>query len=141
MWGYDVNFCGWKMNMTNIQAAIGIEQLKKLDWMNKQRLRCVSRYNRLLNQRRIGLHLYPIFVRDRNDFVKYMKENGVDCSVHFEPLHLMKAYEDVPLRTTPYNAEWIGQHVVSLPLFPTLKDKEIDHICKTILKSNLFISP
>jgi len=134
-WGYDVSFCGWKMNMNDIQAAIGIEQLKKLNWMNEQRLRCIIRYNYNLRLKNTGLHLYPMLVRDRVKFMDFMDDSGIQCSVHFEPLHLMKAYSDVSLVHKLPNTEWIGRHIVSLPLFPELKNKQIDYICQRIKKS------
>lgn len=131
-WGYQVNFCGWKMNMNDIQAALGIEQLKRLDWMNKERRRCVERYNQNLGANKKGLHLYPYFPQDRPKFIEYMADNGIQCSIHFEPLHLMPAYRDVELHDTLETTEFIGKNIVSLPLYPTLKNKEIDYICEKI---------
>ena len=138
-YGYVVEFLGHKMNMNAIGAAMGLEQLKKLDWMNDQRKRCVERYNELLGQTRTGLHLYPIFVRNREDFFEYMKAYEIQCSYHFSPLHEMPAYQDYPPNYPLPNAEWIGKHIVSLPLFPTLTDKQIDYICQKIFNSGQFI--
>ena len=139
-WGYDVEFCGWKMNMTDIQAAMGIEQLKRLDWMNEERLRCIARYNYNLGLSNIGLHLYPILVdKDRKKFMEHMSKNGVQCSVHFEPLHLMNAYKDIALEQELPITEYIGERIVSLPLFPQLKNKQIDYICKKIKESDLIL--
>lgn len=138
-WGYDVEFCGWKMNMNNIQAAMGIEQLKKLDWMNYKRDKAVQLYNCLLGLERRGNHLYPVFVKDRDRFIKQMKKAGIECSVHFEPLHKMKAYKKYKTGKL-LNTTWLGAHMVSLPLFPTLKHKDIRYICQKVLDSQLLVS-
>jgi len=149
-YGYDVLFPGWKMNMNNIQAAMGVAQLKRLDWMNGQRRRVVNRYNfhlgwftqEALNQYKFrrGIHLYPIFVKDREKFLDHMEEMNVSCSLHFEPLHKMEAYLDSPPIRPLKVTEWIGEHIVSLPLFPDLKNKDIDYICKAIKQSDQLIS-
>lgn len=139
-WGYDVQFCGWKMNMNNIQAALGREQLKNLDYMNQGRVRCISQYNYGLGLNRVGLHLYPIFVEDREEFMEAMEEAGIQCSVHFEPLHKMTAYADLDVTEDLSNSEWIGKHIVSLPLFPKLTNKQIDYVCKKVRDSGLLIS-
>ena len=138
-WGYDVEFCGWKMNMTNIQAAMGIEQLKRLDEMNRERQRCIDRYNKNLGFMRTGLHLYPVFVEDRERFMTLMELAGIQCSVHFQPLHKMKAYEDLYTPDLPVT-DWVGERIVSLPLFPQLKDHEIDYVCQKVKTSGLLIS-
>lgn len=138
-WGYDIEFDGYKMNMNDIQAAIGREQLKKLDWMNEQRERCISRYNDNLGLNRIGLHLYPIFVRNRLIFMEKMQKAGIQCSIHFEPLHRMTAYKDVELDKPLTNTEWVGERICSVPLFPELSNKEIDYICQQIQETNLLI--
>ena len=130
--GCEVEFIGWKMNMNNIQAAMGIEQLKRLPWMNDQRRRCVRRYNKHLDLTRYGLHLYPIITKHREDFLSGMMERGIQCSVHFEPLHLMEAYKKYAVGADLKNTEYIGENIVSLPLFPELTNKQIDYVCRQI---------
>lgn len=126
-------------DMNDLVAAIGLEQLKKLPWMTEQRNRVVSRYNKNLGLDRVGNHLYPILVERRNEFIKYMNENGVQTSVHFLPLHLEPAYEKYWDGISLPNTELLGQRLVSLPIFPELLDSEVDYISEHVLKTNLFI--
>ena len=130
-YGYQVEFVGWKMNMTDMTANMGIEQLKKLDFMTAERQRCVDRYNKNLGLNRTGLHLYPIFVENREQFISAMEDAGIECSIHFAPLHLMPAYRAFNKKELP-NSEYYGARVVSLPLFPELTNQEIDEICQKV---------
>ena len=127
-------------DMNDIAAAIGLEQLKKLPWMTEQRNRVVARYNKNLKLDRVGNHLYPILVNKRNDFIEFMAKKQVQCSVHFKPLHKEPAYEQYHDGTVLPNAELFGEKLVSLPLFPTLTDEEVDYISEQVIESNLFIN-
>jgi dTDP-4-amino-4,6-dideoxygalactose transaminase len=136
-WKYDVEFNGYKYNNSDILAAIGIEQLKKFDLMQSERKRCVDLYNKLLGYNNKGLHLMPILVNKRDTFIKYMNKNGISCSVHFLPIHLMSIFKDKKYNLS--NTEYFGKRLVSLPLFPGLKNKEIEYICKKVLETGLLI--
>jgi len=128
---YKIIFPGWKMNMTDIQAAIGLEQLKKLPKMDKKRLEIVRRYNEAFGYQRKGLHLYPILVENREEFLKMMRNKGVFCSVHFLPLHKMPAYDTYKKTFLP-NTMYLGEHLVSLPLYPDLTKKEVEYIINCV---------
>lgn len=136
-WKYDIDFNGWKYNNSDILAAIGIEQLKKYDVIHRERQRCVSLYNEILGYNNTGLHLMPIYVNQRDKFMEYMAKKGVQCSCHFLPVHQMSVFKDYKVKLPI--TEWAGKHLVSLPLFPGLKDNEIRYICKKILKTGLLI--
>lgn len=137
-WEYDFDFVGWREKSDDVHAAIGLEQLKKLDGFNNERRRIISRYNERLGQNRTGLHLYPILVNERQKFIEFMQEKGVQCSVHFLPLHTRKAYKDFPREALP-NTEYLGERLVSLPLFPQLTNEEVDYICQVVEDSKLLI--
>ena len=101
-WYYEVRECGFKENMTDIQASIGIHQLKKLDKFIEIRRRYAKIYNEMLD----GLsgvitpvempnvkhvyHIYPILLTkfDRDLFIQEMRKRKIGCSVHYIPLHL-----------------------------------------------------
>ena len=134
---YDVSFVGWRVKGDDLRAVIGLEQLKKLPAMTERRNEIVARYNSKLGFRRAGNHVYPIFVSNREEFMQYMFDNGVQTTVHFRPLHLMSGYSKWT-RSLPIT-EYIGERIVSLPLYPNLKDKEIDFISKLVKGSNYFI--
>lgn len=131
-WQYQVKFPGWKMNMTDLQAALGLVQLKKLPAMQERRQQLVARYNRWLGGiDREANHLYPVLVNKRTQFIEYMKKNGVSCKVHYLPLHLQPAYKKWKKKLP--NTEYVGRRIVSLPLYPGLKYKEVDLISKLVL--------
>lgn len=130
---YEVEFSGWKANMPDILAAIGLVQLRKLPEMTDKRNQVVKWYNEYLGREWTGNHLYPYFPQDRNKFMQFMLDNKVQCSAHFNPLHKMKAY-------TKHNkfkllvTEDLGSREVSLPLYPGLKKRQVKKICNLIHK-------
>jgi dTDP-4-amino-4,6-dideoxygalactose transaminase len=149
-WYYEIKECGWKYNMTDIQAVMGIVQLKKLDKFIEIRRKYVQIYNKELSKIK-GIitpyerpdvkhvyYLYPILLEnyDRDKFIEKMAENGIQCSVHFIPLHLHPFYRkkfgfkkgDFP------NSEWVYEREVSLPLYPKMKEKDVKFIINTIKK-------
>jgi len=130
--GYEVEFTGMKANLPDILSAIGRVQLRKLDKMNSKRNKIVGWYNEWLNRGKwYGNHLYPIFVKNPDDFVRYMFENGVQCSRHFSPLHKMQGFKEHNKFKLPMS-EGLGMSEVSLPLYPGLKKKEVKYICELV---------
>jgi len=151
-WEYDVVAPGYKYNMPDINAAIGLAQLEKAEYFRNQRQRCAQLYyEELKDLNAIDLpkkpdipedhawHLFPIKIKQdalvqRDEFIEVMAENGIGTSVHYKPLHRMTYYkeayclnkEDFP------NAERIWKGTVSLPIYPDLKDSDIKFICQTI---------
>lgn len=136
---YDVEFIGYRLKADDVRAAVGIEQLKKLPTMTARRNEIITRYNTNLGQDRTGNHLYPILVSDRDTFFESMRAAQIQCSIHFLPLHKMtpfKPYAQIPLP----NTEYIGAHIVSLPLFPAMTDKEVDYVSQKVLDTGLMIN-
>lgn len=132
---YDVSFVGFRFKGDDLRAAIGLEQLKKLDKLNARRSELVKRYNKAFGYKRTGNHLYPILVKDRTKFMNDMMDKGIQCAVHFRPLHTMTAYKKFPHLGNLKNTEFLGEHIVSLPLFPQLSNKDQDHIIKSVIDS------
>lgn len=133
-WKYSVEFPGYKFNLTDIDSALGRVQLKRLVQFEKRRKRVVNLYNKLLGLNNKGTHLYPILVKDKNRFMKYMRENGVGCSFHFPPLHLQPAYKRFRRKKLPVT-EYVGERVVTLPLDAVISDKEVEYVA-TLVKRN-----
>lgn len=151
-WEYEVIAPGFKYNMPDINAAIGLAQLEKANFFREQRQRCAAFYFKYLKDiTSIDLpiclepmeyhswHLFPIIIKpeakvSRNEFIKRINNEGIGTSVHYKPLYRMKYYketynlnpEDFP------NTERIWNGTVSLPIYPTLTDDELSYICKTI---------
>lgn len=147
-WYYEIEECGWKYNMTDIQAALGIHQLRKLDGFVATRRKYAEMYSNGLRDlegvvtpvekegRRHVYHLYPVLLNemDRGDFIREMKERGIGCSVHFIPLHLQAFYQekfglmrgDYPLGEETYERE------VSLPLYPAMQEEDVRQVIRCV---------
>jgi len=145
-WHYDIVKCGWKYNLSDIHAAIGIQQLKKLDDFIDTRIRMADIYDRALKglvdlpPRDPGVkhsyHLYPILVApdEADDFIGAMRQLNIGCSIHFIPLHLHSLYR----QTLDYkegdfpNAEQVFGREVSLPLYPSMTEKDQEDVINTV---------
>jgi dTDP-4-amino-4,6-dideoxygalactose transaminase len=152
---YDVEILGYKYNLTDIQAALGIHQMAKLDRFNASRRQLAERYNQLLKDipglKLLGRvsydavhawHLYIIrfdsqeygICRDR--VIERMGEENIGLGLHFHPLHLHTYYQskynyqpsDLP------NATLAGSEIVSLPLYPLLSEDQQTRIVETLSK-------
>jgi len=145
-WDYRILAPGYKYNMTDIAAAIGIHQLARAEKMRQAREAIAQEYlERLRDVEELELppidvdrihawHLFPIRLRlerltiDRNGFIKELGQTGVSCSVHWRPLPLQPYYEqtfgwhsdDLPVAST------VWTRLVSLPLFSAMRRDEID---------------
>lgn len=130
-WWFESEFAGWKCNPTDIMAAMGIVQLGKINVLNWEREKIASKYNQAfgLTYDRDPWHLYPILVNNRDKFMLYMRDHGVACSVHFPPLHLMKAFKPYVKSGQKFqNTDYAYKHIVSLPLYPYLTTEEQDYV-------------
>lgn len=133
---YDVLFPGWRVKGNDLMAVIGLEQLKKLPWITKNRNRIVERYNKNLELNNIGNHLYIIKVKNRSKFIEILFNKGIQTSIHFRPIHTFTAYkQNIKLPITDY----IADKIVSLPLYPQMSNNDVDRVCAEVLKTNLLI--
>jgi dTDP-4-amino-4,6-dideoxygalactose transaminase len=151
-WEYDVIAPGFKYNMADVNAAIGLAQLAKAEYFRSERQRCAAHYyNELKELNCIDLpvcncayedhawHLFPVIIRPeapvtRNDFIQRMADKGIGTSVHYKPLHRMEYYrETYGLKPDDFpNTERIWNGTVSLPIYPDLNEQELEYICKSI---------
>lgn len=147
-WYYEIEDCGWKYNMTDVQAALGIHQLKKLDRFTEMRRKLAEIYDEELkkveevitpsenpNAKHV-YHLYPILLKrfNRNRFIEKMSERGIGCSVHFIPLHLHPFYKNMfGFKKGDYpSAEWVFEREVSLPLYPKMRSEDVVSVANHI---------
>lgn len=136
-WDYDVQMLGYKRHYTNLQAAICLEQLRRLDQTNAKRKRIVRIYNKALGYNNKSDYLYRINIKDRDEFIQYALENGVECGVHFKPLHLMLPFKKMPMsKEDRASVEQAYKKTVSLPLYDTMTDREINKVIRTVLAWN-----
>lgn len=144
---YDVIAPGYKYNMLDMQAALGIHQLPYLNAFNQKRTALAQRYlSELINIKGLSLptkpnfdctpnwHLFTVLMDDnvisRNQFINEMKQRNIGVGLHYQPVFLYRYYretfgfkpEDFP------NATQCGNQIVSLPLFPTMTTAEQDYV-------------
>jgi dTDP-4-amino-4,6-dideoxygalactose transaminase len=146
-WLFDVKLQGWRYHMSNIMAAIGIEQLKKFPKMAARRREIALRYeDRLKNCSKIKLlprdyneivpHIYVVRIlglKNREQLQCRLKENGVPTGIHYQPNHQLSLYYCLG-RPLP-NTDEIFPELLTLPLHPDLKCEEVDWICKVLLEA------
>lgn len=152
-WRYSVDDVGLKANMTDMQAAIGRAQLRRFEEYQARRAAIVARYDRgLADVRGLRLparpadgghawHLYvvqvlPEFGTSRDELMAELSEQGIDCSVHFIPNHQQPYLrellgDEVDPRRFP-GAEAVSERNISLPLYPALRDDQVDRVCEVI---------
>lgn len=132
-WDYDVKMVGYKRHYTNLQSAICLEQLRRLDETNEKRQRIVSQYNAAFGLNNTSDYLYRIGMPDRDRFIEYAKEKGIECGVHFKPLHLMTPFKDILMTDEDKKrVEDAYSMTVSLPFYDTMTDEEIGRVIETV---------
>lgn len=132
---YDIVSLGYNYYMDEISAAIGIEQLKKVEMSNKIRKKIAKRYQTELAveekmpfDKNSCYHLYWIRVKNRAHFMKNMLANKIEVGSHYRAAHLMSFYKSkVRLPVT----EKISNEIVTLPMHPNLTESEVNYIIKT----------
>ena len=153
-WHYELNFPGFKYNMSDLLAAIGLRQLGRLAALQERRRRVVERYDRafaghpafqLLNTHpyvESAWHLYVLRIVPealhigRDDFIRALQKRNIGTSVHFIPVHLHRYYrekygyrpDDFPVTYDAY------QRMLSLPLHPGLSDADADDVVEAVLE-------
>lgn len=149
---YDVVYTGYKYNMTDIQAALGLTQLAKLGpWLERRR-QIWTAYDQAFTELPVrrpapeepdtvhARHLYTLLIDEkeakisRDRFMLEMHKRGVGTGVHYRALHTQAYYrERFKLRPEEYpNAHWIGERTVSLPLQSGLSDAQVTRITRTV---------
>ena len=141
-WYYNVEELGFKYHMNDIQAAIGLVQLAKLDQTNARRREIAARYNAGFADLewlqtpierpyvRSAAHNYVVKLERRDEFMKYLEEKGIATGMHYIPNHLYSMYQQ--FYTSLPIAESIWKQLVTLPLFPDLTDEQVDYIIDTV---------
>jgi dTDP-4-amino-4,6-dideoxygalactose transaminase len=145
---YDVVAPGFKYNMMDIQAAIGLHQLPLLDGFIEKRTRLIEEYKKRLAElgNRLALpaspayahkhawHLLTVLVEDRDKFIDKMKERGIGIGMHYVAAHLFSYYrERFGFKPGQFpQAESVGARICSLPLFPDMTEAELDRVLAAV---------
>ncbi|MFT9494360.1 DegT/DnrJ/EryC1/StrS family aminotransferase [Anaerosolibacter sp.] len=141
---YHHDLLGYNYRMTNIHAAIGIEQLRKLPRFNDRRKEIAGRYSRDITNPAFAkpicltgfehvYHQYTLGVNNRNHFIEYLEVHGIGYGIHYP-----KAIPDQPLYQQRdnlgsfTNARKAAERVVSMPVHPGLTEQEVDYIVTTL---------
>lgn len=149
-WEYDIVFPGYKCNMTDIMAAIGLVQLSRYEGMLARRREMVSMYGELLKDLPVtpmphkgdgfvGSHHLYITALDgasrgqRDAVIEHMAQDGVSTNVHYKPLPMMTAYRAMGFDIKDFpNALALFEHEVTLPLHTRLTDDELAFVAKSL---------
>jgi dTDP-4-amino-4,6-dideoxygalactose transaminase len=151
-WFYQVLDAGFKYNMTDLQAAIGLVQLNKCDALRSARQAIAERYTAAFDEipaletpphpsdRETAWHLYILRLRSehlgigRDQFIEELKHRGIGTSVHFIPLHLHPFYQDrFGYRPGDFpRAEAEYSRTLSLPIYPTMTDAQIQCVISAV---------
>ena len=152
-WYYEIHDTGFKYNLSDVHAAIGVAQLKRADELMRRRQAIARTYNEAFGddptletpQTEFGVehawHLYVLRLRlemlriGRNQFLELMRRRGVNTSVHFIPLNTMDFYQqrygyrvgDFPI------AEDVYSRCLSLPIFPMMEPADVSHVIDSVL--------
>ncbi|MCE1227557.1 MAG: DegT/DnrJ/EryC1/StrS family aminotransferase [Geobacteraceae bacterium] len=147
---WDMEMMGWKYNMDDIQAALLVNQIDRIDTYRSRRQAIEERYRNLLaNAKGITLvepvkdleisshHLFTVLLHpniSRDHVLLQLQENGIGCAVNYRAVHTLKYFKE----TFGFKAENfpvandIGNRTISLPLYPKLLDNEIDYIASVL---------
>jgi dTDP-4-amino-4,6-dideoxygalactose transaminase len=153
-WYYEVVAPGYKYNLSDVLAAIGLGQLERFAELQRRRVEIVALYDRLLAdlpeirrpKPRPGVthawHLYPIALElerltiDRAKFIQELRAENIGSSVHFIPIHLHPHFkQSLGVREGQFPvAEDAYRRAVSLPLFPRMSDRDVEDVAAAVQK-------
>jgi hypothetical protein len=144
--GFDTLLPGGKSNLSDVAAAVGLGQLRRLEEFNTRRRALVARYYELwgvhsplrLPERGDGGHSWHVFTPllpldelslTRPAFIEAMKAHGIGVGVHYPAIHLFSCYRALGYRAGQFpNAERIGRETVTLPLFPAMQLSDVERV-------------
>lgn len=141
-WCYDVDEVGFRYHMTDLAAAIGLVQLRKLERLNARRRELVSLYDRCLadidwvqipplkEYATSSHHKYVIRARGRDGLIAHLRQKGIAANVHFVPNHFHRPYQgfraDLPV------TERVWKELVTLPLYPDMTEAQVEQVVSAI---------
>lgn len=149
-WSYQILAPGFKCNLTDIAAAMGLHQLRRADSFHRRRTQLARAYSRQLESideirtptvqldRIHSWHLYVIRLRldrlriGRDQFIAELGDRGIGTSVHWTPLHLHPYYQNAYRSSDFPVATALSQELVSLPLYPRMTEAVVIRVCKAI---------
>lgn len=149
-WEYDIVSPAYKCNMTDLQGAIGLAQLERYETMLERRKTIINRYNSILDEYNVTYlkheteeytssgHLYLMHVNgideaERNNLINSFAEKGVATNVHYKPLPMLTAYQNLGYDIKDFpNAFNYYKNEITLPLYSKMTDEELDYVVNVI---------
>ena len=150
-WKYDIVEPGYKYNMFDIQAALGLVQLSRLEEMQKRRLEIAAVYQEEFGKidaveppfvPEFATHCWHLYVLrvlpelltiDRDQFIVELNERNVGTSVHFIPTHTMTAFRKLGWKEGDFPmAEKHFERIISLPLYPSMTDEQVQYVVAAV---------
>jgi dTDP-4-amino-4,6-dideoxygalactose transaminase len=153
-WYYEVVAPGYKYNFTDLQASLGLPQLKKVDQMWECRIKIAEKYTSALkdnelielhtikNDRQSSWHLYPVRLNlekltiNRAQVIEELKKRGVGAGVHFMPVHQHLFYKNtfnLHDKDYPVSAA-VFPRLLSLPIYPGMNDHHVDKVINVLVE-------
>lgn len=151
--GYDVIALGYNYRIDEIRSALAMVQLNRLDGFLAERSRVRDRYcERFSNSKiivphfdwkkislpgdSVGHHIMPVMMPEgcnRDAIATGLKERGVQSSMHYRPIHLFSAYSNVlPSDRRPFRTEMLAERELTLPMYPTMTNDQVDFVCDSL---------
>ena len=144
---WDMIDLGWKYNITDIQSALLIGQLERIEQQLERRKEIALAYHDAFTQHHIthvwhnnstksSYHLFTILVQNRDSVLLALQEKGIGVTVNYNPIHLTHYYKthfNFHIGLYP-NAEAIGNATISIPLYPKMKNEEVNYVIKSVIE-------
>ncbi len=144
LWYMEMQELGFNYRITDVQAALGISQLKRAEKGLERRRLIAKRYTEELkgvsgiirssgNIKGHAYHLYVLEVENRKELYDYLREKNIYCQIHYIPVHMMPFYQDLgyELGDLPLSEEYYSR-CISIPMFPGLSDEEVNLVISSI---------
>ena len=156
-WHYEQQALGWNYRMTDLQAALGLSQLQRLDVFVARRNVLAARYDRLLAdlplalprvgpERLSSFHLYIVGIEEsrsrqnRSQVFAALRQAGIGVNLHYQPVHLQPYYRQLGFQPGQFpRSEHYSGRSLTLPLYPDMQDEDVDRVSH--LLGSLLLAP
>jgi UDP-4-amino-4,6-dideoxy-N-acetyl-beta-L-altrosamine transaminase len=141
-WCYEQHALGYNYRMSDIQAALGVNQIKRIDSFIENRKKIAKKYDQAINSKKItqvkqnkegssSYHLYTVKVdpKLRKELYEYLNKNDIGSQVHYYPIPLQPYYKNLGFKQGDYvGAENYYSHTLSIPIYPTMSESQIEKV-------------
>lgn len=154
-WRYDIIGQGMKCNLADVNAAIGLAQIRKYEDLLKERKRVFTRYNDALKQydwaltppavtpgKESSYHVYALRIKDvtehqRDEIIQEIAKSEVAVNVHFVPMPMLTLFREMGYDIKDYPQAYCNYaHEISLPIYPQLTDEQADFVIRTVVEAH-----